>query len=73
MNAMFAVLNIENGDFYSESPTLRNEVKRAGMRWDNTSMLPCFARPYARFRDALRRSQKLSEITGRKCIVVPLT
>lgn len=69
---MFAVLNVETGDLYSESPALRNEAKRAGKRWDNTCILPCFARPYARFRDALRRSQKLSDQTGCICAVVPL-
>ena len=69
---MYAVLNIETGDFYSESPTLKKEVKSTGRRWDNSSILPCFARPYARFRDALRRSQKFSDCTGCMCAVVPL-
>lgn len=48
---MFAVQNIETGDFYSESPTLKTEVKHAGMLWNNTSILPCFARPYTRYKD----------------------
>ena len=69
---MFAVLNVETGDFYSESPTLKNEAKRTGRRWDYTSILPCFARPYARNKDALRRSQKLSNQTGCVCAVVAL-
>lgn len=47
---MFAVLNVDTGDFYSESPALKNEAKRAGRRWDNTSILavlraPLFALP----------------------------
>ena len=69
---MFAVLNLETGDFYSESPALKKEAKRAGMPWNNTSILPCFARPYTRHRDALRRSQKLSNRTGCVCAVVPV-
>lgn len=69
---MFAVLNVETGDFYSESPALRNEAKRAGRRWDYTSILPAFARPFMRHKDALRRSQKLSDQTGCICAVVPL-
>lgn len=69
---MFAVLNIETGDFYSESPTLKKEVKSTGRRWNNSSILPCFARPYNRYRDALRRSQKVSDRTGCVCAVVPL-
>lgn len=69
---MFVVLNVETGDFYSESPALRNEAKRTGRRWDNTSILPNFARPYKRHRDALRRSQKLSNQTGCICAVATL-
>lgn len=69
---MFAVLNVETGDLYSESPALKNEAKRTGRRWDNTSILPCFARRYARFKDALRRSQKVSDQTGCVCAVIPL-
>lgn len=69
---MFAVLNVETGDFYSESPALRNEAKRTGRRWDHTSLLPTFARPYKRFQDALRRSQKVSDQTGCICAVVPM-
>ena len=64
----FAVLNLETGDFYSESPALKNEAKRIGKRWDNTSILPCFARPFKRHWDAL----KLSNQTGCVCAVVPL-
>lgn len=66
---MFAVLNIETGDFYSESPALKNEMKRAGMRWSNGSILPRFARRYARYKDALRRSQSLSNRIGCVCAV----
>ena len=68
----FAILNIETGDFYSESPTLKNEVKRAGMLWNNTSIITAFARRYVRYKDALRRSQKLSNRTGCTCAVVAL-
>lgn len=67
---MFAILNVDTGDFYSESPALKNETKRNGGRWNNTSLLPSFARRYARFTDALRRSQKLSNQTGSVCAVV---
>jgi len=70
---MFAVLNVTRGDFYSESPTLKNEFKRAGMRWDNASIIPAFARRYTRFKDALRRSQKVSNSTGCVCEVVVIT
>lgn len=70
---MFAVLNVTQGYFYSESPILKNEAKHAGMRWDNTSILPSFARRYARYRDALRRSLKLSNATGCICDVVVIT
>lgn len=66
----FAILNVETGDFYSESPALKNEAKRSGRRWDNTSKLPTFARRYARFKEAIRRSQQLSDKTGRICEVV---
>ncbi|MDD2894109.1 MAG: hypothetical protein PHF20_09300 [Halothiobacillaceae bacterium] len=69
---MFAVLNIETGDFYSESPVLKKEAKRIGKRWDNTSILPSFARPFTRHLDAQRRSQKLSNQTGCVCAVVHL-
>lgn len=61
---MFAVLNIETGGFYSESPALENEAKRAGKHWDNTSLLPDFARRYERFKDAVRRAQRLINKTG---------
>ncbi len=70
---MFAVLNVETGDFYSESPELKNEARRAGMPWDNRSILPRFAHPYARYQDALRRSQKVADQTGCVCAVVDLT
>lgn len=66
----FAILNVESGNFYSESPALRNEAKRAGRRWDNTSILPTFARRYARFAEAIRWSQQLSNKTGCVCGVV---
>ncbi len=67
---MFAVLNVETGDFYSESPALQKEAKRAGMPWNNRSILPRFARPYVRYNDALRRSQHLSDVTQCICAVV---
>lgn len=67
---MFAVLNVETGDFYSESPVLKKEAKHAGMPWNNRSILPCFARPYSRYRDALKRSQRLSDATCCVCAVV---
>jgi hypothetical protein len=67
---MFAVFNMETGDFYSESPVLKAEAKRNGQRWNNTSILPVFACRYARFKDALRRSQRLSERTGCVCAVL---
>lgn len=66
----FAILNVETGDFYSESPALKNEAKRAGRRWDNTSILPTFARRYTRFTEAIRRSNQLSSKTGCVCEVV---
>jgi len=69
---MFAVLNIETGDFYSESPSLKKEAKRAGKHWGRTSALPCFARRYERYKDALRRSQKVSDKTDCVCAVVTL-
>ncbi|MFA6972600.1 MAG: hypothetical protein WC208_14550 [Gallionella sp.] len=69
---MYAVINVETGDFYSESPTLKKEVKRAGKRWDHSSILPAFARRYARHQDALLRSQKLSDSTDCICAVIPL-
>ncbi|MDD5470955.1 MAG: hypothetical protein PHP05_03425 [Sideroxydans sp.] len=71
-HAMFAVLNIETGDFYSESPALKKEAKRNGKRWDNASALPCFARRYKSHKEALRRSQKLSNKTDCVCAVVTL-
>lgn len=67
---MFAILNVDTGDFYSESPALKNEAKHAGKRWGNSSVIPAFARRYARFTDALRRSQKLSNQTGSVYAVV---
>lgn len=70
---MFAVLNIETGDFYSESPTLKNESKCAGKCWDNTSLLPSFARRYTSFKDAFRRAQKLFNKTGGDWHAVLLT
>lgn len=70
--SMFAVLNIETGDFYSGSPALKNEAKRTGIRWDNTSILPCFARSYSRYREALKRSQQLSNATHCICAVVTI-
>ena len=68
----FAILNVDTGDFYSESPTLKSEAKRTGRPWDNASVLPSFARRYARIHDALRRSQQLSNRTGSVCTVVAL-
>lgn len=68
----FAILNIETGDFYSESTVLKNEAKRTGRGWDNASILPSFARRYARLHDAMRRSQQLSNRTGSVCAVVSL-
>lgn len=68
----FAILNVETGDFYSESPTLRNESKRAGRPWNNTSILSAFARRYSSPRDAIRRSQQLSNRTGCVCGVIAL-
>lgn len=69
---MFAVLNVKSGHFYSESPALKKEAKRAGMPWDNRAILPTFARPYKSHGDALRRSQKLSDLTGCACAVIDL-
>jgi hypothetical protein len=69
---MFIVLNMETGDFYSESPALKVEAKRAGIRWDHRSILPRFARPYARYSDAVKRSQRLSDATHSICAVVRL-
>lgn len=61
---MFVVLNIDTGDFYSESPALQKESKCAGKCWDNTSLLPAFACRYSRFKDAVRRAQRLINKTG---------
>ncbi len=70
----FAILNIETDDYYSESLTLKNEFKHAGMLWNNTSIIiPAFARRYTRLKDALRRSQKVSDRTGCVCAVVRLS
>jgi hypothetical protein len=69
----FAILNVDTGNFYSESPALKNEAKRIGGRWGNSSILPTFARRYARHIDAIRRSQKLSNQTGCVCAVVALS
>ncbi len=69
---MFVVLNVETGDFYSESPTLKKEAKRAGLIWNIASIIPIFARPFNRYMDALRRSQKVSDQTGCVCAVVAL-
>lgn len=69
---MFAVLNIETGDFYSESPELKMEAKLTGSPWNHQSILPKFARPYVRYKDALRRSQRLSDASGCICAVVHL-
>lgn len=69
---MFVVLNVETGDLYSESPALKKEAKRAGRRWDNTCILPSFARLYVRHKDALRRSQKVSDQTGCVCAVITM-
>ena len=66
----FAILNVDKGNFYSESPTLKNEARRIGKRWDNTSILPTFARRYTRFTEAIRRSQQLSNKSGCVCEVV---
>lgn len=68
----FAILNVETGDFYSESPVLKNEAKRAGLTWNHTSILPAFARRYACIKDAIRRSQQLSDQTDSVCAVVDL-
>lgn len=72
LTPMFAILNVDTGDFYSESPALENEAKRAGRRWDSTSILPAFARRYTHYKDALRRSQKLSDQTGCVCAVLAI-
>lgn len=69
---MFAVLNVDTGDFYSESPELKKEAKHAGSSWSNTSLLPAFARRFALYKDALRRSQRLSNKTGCVCAVITL-
>jgi hypothetical protein len=67
---MFAVLNMETGDFYSKSPILKREAEGKGQCWNNTSVLPNFAYPFARYKDALRCSQKLSDRTGCICAVL---
>jgi hypothetical protein len=61
---MFAVLNVDTGDFYSESPALQNESQCARKCWDNTSLLPAFARRYTSFKEAVRRAQRLINKTG---------
>ena len=68
----FAILNVDTGYFYSESPTLKKVARRSGIRWDGSSIFPTFARRYTRHKDALRRSQKLSDLTGCVCAVMAL-
>lgn len=72
LTPMFAILNVETGDFYSESPALKNEARRTGRRWGGSSILPDFARRYTRYKDALHRSQKLSDQTGCVCAVLAI-
>jgi len=69
---MYAVLNIITGDFYSESPLLKREAQKLGTEWNKTSFLPSFAKPFARYKDALRASQQLSDKTDCICAVVVL-
>lgn len=64
------VMNIETGAFYSESPQLKHEAKRLGMKWNSTSILPKFAKQFTRYKDALKYSQKLSNKTGSVCSVM---
>lgn len=66
------IQNIDTGDFYSESPVLEDEARRTGRKWKNNSILPCFAKRYARRKDALRRSRELSEQTGCMFDVIPV-
>lgn len=70
--AIFVIINVDTGDLYSESPILKKEAKSTGRSWGSTCILPRFARRYKRFKDALRRSQKLSDCTGCVFAVVPL-
>jgi len=70
---MFAVFNLETGDFYSESPALQNEAQLTGSIWNNTSLLPSFARRYMSFKEAVRRAQKLFNKTGGDWHAVLLT
>lgn len=50
--------------FYSESLHLEDEADRTGKKWKNASEASIFAKRYARYRDALRRSRELSDQTG---------
>jgi hypothetical protein len=60
----FVVLNMEKGEFYSESPICRQQAKCLGRCWNNTTKEPEFAYQFQRFKDAMRRAQKLINTTG---------
>lgn len=60
----FVVLNPGTGEFYSESPSCRTQAKCKGLCWDNTTKKPEFAFQFTRFKDAIRRAQKLINKTG---------
>lgn len=60
----FVVLNLDKGEFYSESPTCRKQTKCLGRCWNNTTTKPEFAFQFPRFKDAVRRAHKLINKTG---------
>lgn len=62
--AMFAILDVNTGELYSESPSLQNESKCTGKSWDCTNQPPAFVRRYDSFKDAIRRAQHLINKTG---------
>lgn len=69
---VYTIQNIDTGDFYSESPALKDEARRTGQKWENASILPCFAKRYTRRKDALRRSRELAKQSSCVFDVIPV-
>jgi hypothetical protein len=67
---MNIVMNVDTGEYYSESPALKREYKKRGERFNNTSVLPKFAKQFSSYKAALRQSQKLSQLTKCTCAVL---
>jgi hypothetical protein len=68
----FVIFNIDTEYFYSESPIIKRAAKHAGIRWDRSCIRLTFARRFTCHKDAVRRSQKLSDLTGCVCAVMAL-